>query len=617
VKRPFPFHHFLFALSPVLFLYAHNAPRLPIAPAELLIPLGLSVGVSAALWLILCPVFRSARKAALAVSLFVVLFFTHGHLFGGLIRKAGHALPVAILLAMELAGCVVLARLRLELNRPTLLLNFMSLVLVVMNVAGSVPAILRSGARPVVRAGAVSAGKADVPDIYYIILDGFAREDVLREVYDLNDSGFVNWLSEKGFKVARCSRSNYSQTYLSLASSLNMTYLDSVAARTGPESDNRSPLLQMIQANRVMRQLHQHGYTTVSFASGYTGTDLKSADLHYAPRWALSEFANVLISTTPLPLLLERIVRRNQYDLHRERILYAFEHIPDAARLRRPVFVFCHIVSPHPPFVFGANGEKVNPGGSFTLTEGGSVGAIDEDRVRREYIERYRAQTQFIARKTQELVSRLLAESPRPPLVVLQADHGPGSVLNWDDPEPDELAERFAILNACFIPGGGGLIYDSITPVNTFRLLFNRLLGTNYDRLPDRSWFSTISRPWHFYDADNPTEYVKAASGPAVSVVAFVRDSSLDLHSAPAIATFSRRLVLLKYGERKTRLARFYVQPVPDTLSPEQALNRYRALVNSRELPDLGTECDTYSGPGPSRAPVTALFFPASPTANR
>jgi hypothetical protein len=382
-----------------------------------------------------------------------------------------------------------------------------------------------------------------------------------------------------------------------------MTYLDSVASRLGSESENRSSLVRMIGDSRVVKELRRRGYTIASFASGYTGTDLANADIHFAPRWALSEFQNVLISTTALPLILDRLLRKSQFDLHRERILYTFEHLPDAARLKHPVFVFCHVLSPHPPFVFGANGEKVDPQGYFKMTEGGSFQTVDKEKVRRDYVEKYRAQLQFITDKTRTTVERILAASPRRPIIILQADHGPGSVLNWDDPEPAELAERFAILNACsfdFPPA------ESITPVNRFRVLFDSLFDTDYGRLPNKSWFSTIARPWHFYDADNPAEYIRGSTELRVSVVAFRADTRPENPGA-----YCRRLVAMQYPGAKVTIERFYVQGSGEGLVEDvgEAYRRYRDAVTRNEIPDLGTGYESYRGPGPDRFPVTALFF--------
>ena len=69
------------------------------------------------------------------------------------------------------------------------------------------------------------AGDKPAPDVYYIILDAYSRDDILDEVYDYDNSSFLNELTNLGFYVARCSQSNYAQTQLSLASALNLDYI--------------------------------------------------------------------------------------------------------------------------------------------------------------------------------------------------------------------------------------------------------------------------------------------------------------------------------------------------------------------------------------------------------
>ena len=605
-RRPLVLHPLLFAVAPILFLYSHNAAKLPIAPSELLLPLAISFAAALGLWLLLWLVMRSSRRAALVVSLFLALFFLYGRAQDALGPGTTPVLLPAAAIGILLLGIIFFARPRREFSGLTVFLNLASLALVLINLVIGIPALLRGRTTNVSASHAPPAETTDLPDIYYIILDGYARADMLDSVYSYDNSGFISWLEQEGFRIAARSRSNYSQTYLSLASSLNMIYLDSVASRLGPESDNRSALLRMIGDSRVVKELRLRGYTIASFASGYTGTDLRNADVHFAPRWALSEFQNVLISTTALPLITDRVLRKSQFDLHRDRILYAFGHLPDAARLKHPVFVFCHILSPHPPFVFGAKGEKTNPQGYFTMTDGGAFQTVNKEKVRREYVEKYRAQLQFITAKTKTMIERILAASPQPPVIILQADHGPGSVLNWDDPEPDQLAERMAILNAVLLPGGG-LLYESLTPVNTFRLLFDSVFGDTLGTLPDRSWFSTISSPWHFFDADSPAQYMKRGAQLKVSVVAYRAGPQPENP-----ATYCRRLVAMRYPGTKVAIDRFYMQGTGDEdlmESAEQAYYLYREAVAKNEIPDLGTGYESYRGPGPDRLSVTALFF--------
>jgi hypothetical protein len=612
-RRPFPFHHLLFALVPTLFLYSFNAAKIPIAPEELIVPLALSFAAALALWLLVWPLLRSNRRAALVVTLFLIVFFNYGRVLGALGPDTPLGYPRIGAAVILVLGIIVFGLPRLEFAGLTVFLNLASLALVAINLVTVIPAVLRGRTGPPKATRATTAQTAGLPDIYYIILDGYARADILDSIYHYDNSEFTDWLETHDFQVAGHSRSNYSQTYLSLASSLNMTYLDLAADKVGPESQDRSLLVRMIGDSRVVKELREHGYTIASFASGYTGTDLKNADVHFAPRWALSEFQNALISTTALPLFIDRVLKKSQYDLHRDRILYAFQHLPDAAHLKHPVFVFCHVLSPHPPFVFGAQGEKTEPQGYFTMTEGGTFQTVDREAIRRGYVEKYRAQLQFVNTRVKATVERILAASPQPPVIILQGDHGPGSVLNWNDPEPEDLVERFAILNAYHIPNRTAPLPDSITPVNSFRLLFNQLFATDYAALPNKSLFSTIARPWHFYDADRPAEYAKKTVGLRTSVVAYRGEVQLD-----DPATYCRRLVSMLYPDKTVTIDRFFVQGLHlNVESAEEAYRRYRESVASNELPDLGTEYESYCGPGPDHVQVTALFFSDSLTAKR
>jgi len=53
------------------------------------------------------------------------------------------------------------------------------------------------------------------------------------------------------------------------------------------------------------------------------------------------------------------------------------------------------------------------------------------------------------------------------------------------------------ILNAYYLPDGGSeAIYPAISPVNTFRTIFNRYFGGNLPLLEDRSYFSPVDDPF-------------------------------------------------------------------------------------------------------------------------
>jgi hypothetical protein len=530
VKRSVVIHPFLFAAFPVLFLFAHNLHLFHVG--AIVSSLLLLVGLALVLWIALTLALKSGQKAGLLISVFLVLLFSYENLFEivrdlvarmdslvGLFIRLGidqarlHGFLLAVWVVIFGLAAYLLIRTRRDLHNLNLVANVMGCALVVMTLFDIAAYDVSIGSEwrrtEAAEPGDVTPAQAAVsetlPDIYYIILDGYARADVLRGLYQHDNAEFIEYLSSKGFFVASESRSNYGQTFLSLASSLNMTYLDDLASRVGPDSRSRRPAVNMIWYSEVVQYLKRLGYTTVAFSTGWWGTEITQADVYLSPRWQPDFFQRELIGMTPLSFLAGRLGAQDQQGAHRERILYAFDRLPDVSALGPPVFVFAHIIAPHPPFVFGRQGEEIGSGSRFTLMDGEQI--IDEGTLtREEYAARYRDQLTFINSRVREAVEAILSDASRPAVIILQADHGPALLLDWESAENTNLWERFSILNAYYLSGGDGAqLYDSITPVNTFRVIFNHYFGTDLELLEDQSYFSTYDRPWAF---TNVTEQI-------------------------------------------------------------------------------------------------------------
>ncbi len=344
----------------------------------------------------------------------------------------------------------------------------------------------------------VIATKA-LPDIYYIILDAYARSDIFQEMYHFENQEFIDFLKERGFFVAEKSRTNYPQTALSVASSLNFHYIDQLLKIRDIDSDDRSPLADLIRGNQVFSLLKKNGYTTTTFSSGKSETEIKDADRYLSPRWSFSEFQNLLINSTPLPLILRRL----QYQLHRKRILFILNHLGNLSVKNHPVFVFAHILAPHPPFVFGESGQPVQPNRNFSYGDGPH---FLQNASRLEYVEGYKKEVLFLNEKLKEAIRTILSNSPIPPLIILQSDHGPGSRLDWSHMENTDFRERMSNFLACYLPDTEKKIfYQSITPVNLFRIILNHYFDANYDLLKDKCYFSSL---YHPYNLTNVTEKV-------------------------------------------------------------------------------------------------------------
>ena len=340
--------------------------------------------------------------------------------------------------------------------------------------------------------------KAVLPDVYYIVLDGYARNDILEKFYDFNNEPFLNELTKRGFYVATQSRSNYAQTTLSLSSSLNFRYLHDLPTEYGRDSENKTPLRELIHQNRLVTVLKKWGYRITAFSSGISFTELRQADDYIVPPYALNEWESGLISQTPIPLFTRALSHDLLFDLHKRRIQYCFDQLPTVVNTSAPHFVFLHVVTPHPPFVLG--NQKALGGMEYPFTfRDGSHYKRNYRVSSADYINRYKEQLQALNLIVLESLDRLLSHSDRPRLIIIQSDHGPGAHLDWQSLDNTSLSERMSILNAFYIPDSESIgLYNDITPVNTFRIILNHYFQANLPLLEDESYFSLISRPYDF-----------------------------------------------------------------------------------------------------------------------
>jgi hypothetical protein len=326
-------------------------------------------------------------------------------------------------------------------------------------------------------------------DIYYIILDAYASTSTLKEIYGYDNGEFEKYLRDKGFYIASKSRSNYTSTFLSLASSLNMDYLNRLRERLGEESRDRSLAHDMIKNNKVMRILKSRGYNFVHFRTVFPATGRNyHADWDVeCGRFFSTEFYEMLIQTTMLRVF------KKYLDLSffaRERILCIFDVLPEVQhKMKGPNFIFAHITIPHPPYIFGPNGEARD--------------AIMQYNWKRLWQQKdhYLNQLRFVNKKIIQVVDRILSEADAQPIIILQSDHGPQSTGVLTDPHKMLFEERMRILNAYHLPyGGENLLYESITPVNSFRVILRNYFNMDYELLEDRSIFSDYSYPFKFLD---------------------------------------------------------------------------------------------------------------------
>lgn len=333
-----------------------------------------------------------------------------------------------------------------------------------------------------------------LPDIYYIILDGYGRKDVLKEYYDFDNASFLDSLANLGFGISPDSLANYKQTDLSFSSLLNMDYINWVGDQVGGQNSSYFPLYYLIDHNRVFNQLHRAGYRIDTFATGFTATEIDTANMIFRPKFYPNNYENLLIKATPLSLFWDSWLN----DLHRDRIRYGLQNLAKAGNQDGPDFVFLHVFAPHPPFVFGPNGEDIDPDHPYSTFD---AAEFLEFGTAEEYKTGYIDQVTYVNKEILAAIQEILQTSSVPPIIIIQGDHGPGLEFDHQNLEKSNLAERYPILYAYFIPcGKNNPILQDITPVNSFRYIFNACFNGNLPYLENRQYFSSNLTPYKLVD---------------------------------------------------------------------------------------------------------------------
>ena len=487
-------HPFFFAVYPILALLTINLTQ--VIMSVVVRPILISLSACAVIFLILRLILKNAYQAGLVVTYFIVLFFSYGHLYrflesSHLLSWVGHhrfLLPIyTALLALGIIG--ILYKIK-DFYTPTIILNWIGVFLVGFSL---IQIVFYEGkvfnADEKVKQ-ATSAAKlltppldGQFPDVYFIVLDMHTRSDVLGEKYDHDTSSFFNALEEMGFFIANCSRSNYGETSQSITATLNMDYLDKISTDFNlSASDAQASLLK----NSLVRSnLQNIGYRTVAFETEYPWSELTDADYFISPTKSnlalrsIKPFESLLIDSTALLPLWEyrnnqRIISMTELDHpwkeHIELVRFNLRSLPQVPKIQQPKFVFLHLLVPHVPFVFAGDGSlRTDPG----FWEGKDALPVDAAYEK----EGYAGQVEFIDDQMIPILEKIISDSSTHPIIVIMGDHG------------FKLEDRNKIFNAYYFPDGDySRLSPDITPVNSFRVIFDQFFGTQLGLVPDLSF---------------------------------------------------------------------------------------------------------------------------------
>jgi hypothetical protein len=446
------------------------------------------------------------ERAAAITSIILILFFSYGHVSGMMGRGGGfirvmqlHQKLMVVWGILLAAGIFMVSRIK-NISIFTKGANVTACVLCVMALAQITFWTIQHSntkAAHLTTPTNLSPSSTNDPDVYYIILDAYSRDDVLREDLGFDNSDFISNMKAMGFVFPACTRSNYHETILSLASTLNMNYLDKLPPnqRNLPKFYDYVPYLQQ---NLVQKIFEERGYESYTFKGIFPFMNITNSSHYYdlfadegsKPQIESQNFYFIFLQTTALrpaldyidryetamdnlPLFFQALVptkgvfssrfyKQYQQSLYHLGIL---EKIPDMPGKK---FVYAHFYITHEPYVFTADG-------------GFHLPATSEEQGY--YAQGYRNQILFINSRLPQILQKIIAKSKTPPIIIVQGDHG----WVWGE-------RRNLMLNAYYLPDGGEeMLYSKISPVNTFRIIMNKYFDGDYELLPDISYYGNFN----------------------------------------------------------------------------------------------------------------------------
>lgn len=507
-KGMIPFHPLLFALYAPIALLASNILQIQASDAIRSIIFFALLGVFT--YLIFLVITKDWERASLYSSIVILLFITYGQvysalnpvsIFGFAVGRHRFLVPMYIIIGgLAIWG---LRKLRRNIHIIATTANIISLVLIVFPIFQLVNNYFmtikneNSNATQVSQISQNSTlGSDKKPDVYYIILDMYGRDDVLKDRFGYDNSEFLNELEKLGFVITRCSESNYNMTELSLASSFNMNYLDTLGNQYKAGNSDRSGLPSLIHHSAVRKIFENMGYRFINFETGFTFTEIRDANEFLIPSYhqletgrlgvRINAFESLLLKTTAFVVVSDAQTKwltpiNDALDMRRVHVireLFLLDKLPKLAVEPGPKFVYAHILIPHPPFVFSKNGVNLDLPTSY--------GPDGKGPSAKDYAEGYRSQLDYIDKQLIPILKTIQENSATPPIIIVQGDHGV-------DPK------RSFILNAYYLPGESKrIVWQNISPVNTFRVILNSYFQGKLEILPDINYASKDKLPYDY-----------------------------------------------------------------------------------------------------------------------
>ena len=444
---------FLLAFFPSWILILKNYDELIFQ--DILISLAI-IAVSVIVWIVITKIIKNGNKAALITGVGVGFFFYFGYVQDALdgimifnipINKTSVLVIVSIIIFVLSTTYFVKSRKNFE--SAIKIANVITITLVLVVAIQFV----------------IPDAYAEKPNVYHIILDEYTDNEILLKKFNYDNKKFLEFLNKNGFYIPNKSFSTFGSTPGELELILNMDYPREI----GWVSDS----YQALNNNKVMSVFSDQNYSIIETNSMMRWKNFSDVDtkLCYDTNFINSEFLDQVLRKSIIRYFLEQ----HHNDTRRDTVRCTFNELSEiASQSSGPKYVFSHIYVPHPPFLFGPNGENVIP---------------DHREIRGlqswENPQGYINQLIYATNQVSIVVKNIVKNDPTA-VIILQGDTGTLTGTDTFMTTMKDVYQAHSILYAVRIPDVNNLEY--MVPVNTYRIIFNNYFNMDYEYLEQHSY---------------------------------------------------------------------------------------------------------------------------------
>ena len=414
------------------------------------------VALSVIAWIVITKIIKNANKAALITGVGTGFFFYFGYLqdaldgimiFGIPINKTSILLVISIIIFI--ISIIYFVKSRNNFQLPIKIANVFTITLILFSLVQF----------------AIPGALAEQPNVYHIIMDEYTDNEILMKKFNHDNEEFLKFLDKNGFYIPDKSFSTFESTIDELNLILNMDY----PGKRGWVSDNYAPLYD----NKVMSIFSAQNYSIIETNSMMRWKNFSDVDtkLCYDAN-IYSEFLEQILRKSIIKYFLEQ----HHDNTRRDVIRCTFNELNEiASQSSGPTYVFSHIYVPHPPFIFGPNGENVTP-------DHRDISGLQDWENPQGYVN----QVIYATNQVSIVIKNIVKNDPNA-VIIIQGDTGTFTGID-DMPKRkmNDVYQVHSILYAVRIPDANNL--ENVGPVNTYRIIFNNYFNTNYEYLEQHNY---------------------------------------------------------------------------------------------------------------------------------